>query len=185
VVDNQAENGPESPGRTWRERLHQRPMGSLPVSIGAGLFVVFLAVVGLAVASQPSTTAKAKPTSPVPLTTSRPSPIEGMPVPKQASLDVPVASSQAKSAIYTVPARPSVIASWYELHLTKGRPWHGWRWVGESQTCNGYFKGESAVWQWERSGQTLTIYVYRSLSYPRIGAVTIQIDKQLPLCGVG
>lgn len=179
MSDDATDLAAHAPGEPLRDRIRRRPLGPVTLAIGASLLIVLLAVSRLVVATGHSDGKNPLPTSPVRLTGLKASPIESLPVPKQAVLDGPV---QGDSAEYTIPASAKVANAWYFDHLRPGQSWRGWTWVGPGEQCIGHVKGFSSLWQWERPGETLALYVYPSLADRGFGAVTIDIQRQLPFC---
>jgi hypothetical protein len=145
-----------------------------------GLVVVFAIVAILALRSQQAPSKGIALSRLKPLTASRPSIVEGFPVPVQASLTTPTSSTT--SAAYIVPATLGSLNAWYFNRLKVGQPWHEWLWVGESSTCNGHFSEFASVWQWEHQGVVLTLAVSQSNGFTSASICTARMGDFPPEC---
>jgi hypothetical protein len=151
----------------------------ITVRIVAGLLLplAFVLFLGLATHQSPSQDTVGSTTKP--LTASRPSIVEGFPVPIQASL---TPTSKTTSANYLVPATEASLNAWYFDHLEVGKPWDDWGWIGESRTCHGHFLGDASVWQWDRHATVLTLAVFRSNGSTQISIYTAHMGVISPEC---
>jgi hypothetical protein len=180
MPEESAQSNSDTPARVpLRDRFRRQPVGRVVVvAIFAILGVMLIGATWLTVATGTSGSGSGVPTSPEHLTTAQPSPIVGLPVPKQAQWDGP---TYGKSAEYTIPSRMKTVMAWYLDRLPEGQPWHGWSWVKAGQPCAGTLQNGS-VWQWARQGSTLAITVYPSPADPPFADVTLYIEDRLPLC---
>ena len=178
VSDDQTASSSELRSLALRIRHPQNPLVRLTVRIVAGVVLLLGLVVLLGLVTKPSQKTPGS-TNKV-LTNSRPSIVEGFPVPIQASLTTPTAKTTA--ANYVVPSTVASLNSWYFQHLQIGKPWRNWNWVGESRTCNGHFTGFASVWQWERNGKVLTLTVSRSNGFTSLSIYTARLNALTTEC---
>jgi hypothetical protein len=96
--------------------------------------------------------------SAVHLGASKPSVVQGLPVPAQATLVHTVSHAGYSGAGYVVPVSLADLNKWYERQLPNGQAWRGWDWHSTSgPRCLNLFHGPGVTRQYVLSGKLLMV----------------------------
>jgi hypothetical protein len=94
----------------------------------------------------------------VTLGAAKPSVIQGLPVPTQASLIHVTNQHGASGAGYIVPVPLAALNKWYERHLPSGEAWRTWAWHSMTgPRCLDLVSGPGTTRQWVQQGKLLMI----------------------------
>jgi hypothetical protein len=89
--------------------------------------------------------------SQVQLGQSKPSDIEGLPVPTHAVLIHKTTSGSTSSSEYAIHTSVSALNQWYRTQLPRGRPWRSWGWLPTTGPhCLNLFRDSPETWQWKK-----------------------------------